>query len=70
LSVSLYGQTYIRPENGSFNAMREKYLDPQSDRITRIDFVGRVSLAFGDMARKGKVETIGRGRAMPWKLRD
>jgi hypothetical protein len=30
--------------------------------------VRRVSLALGDMQRKGKVEKIGRGRAMRWKL--
>jgi hypothetical protein len=27
-----------------------------------------VSLALGDMHRKGKVEKVGRGRAMRWKL--
>jgi hypothetical protein len=30
--------------------------------------VRRVSLALGDMQRKGKAEKIGRGRAMRWKL--
>ena len=49
-------------------AMRDKGLDPENDKPTRTDFVRRVALALGDMHRKGKVEKIGRGRAMRWKL--
>ena len=49
-------------------AMRDKGLDPENDRPTRTDFVRRISLALGDMHRKGKVEKIGRGRAMRWRL--
>jgi hypothetical protein len=49
-------------------AMRDKELDPENDKPTRTDFVRRVSLALGDMQRKSKVEKIGRGRAMRWKL--
>jgi hypothetical protein len=50
-------------------AMRDKGLDPENDKPTRTDFVRRVSLALGDMQRKGKAEKIGRGRAMRWVLR-
>jgi hypothetical protein len=49
-------------------AMRDKGLDPENDKPIRTDFVRRVSLALGDMQRKGKVEKIGRGRAMRWRL--
>jgi hypothetical protein len=49
-------------------AMRDKGLDPESDKPTRTDFVRRVALALGDMQRKSKVERIGRGRAMRWRL--
>jgi ISXO2-like transposase domain len=49
-------------------AMRDKGLDPENDKPTRTDFVRRVALALGHMHRKGKVEKIGRGRAMRWKL--
>jgi len=49
-------------------AMRDKGLDPDNDKPTRTDFVRRVGLTLGDMHRKGKVEKIGRGRAMRWKL--
>ncbi len=49
-------------------AMRDKGLDPENDKPTRADFVRRIALALGDMHRKGKVEKIGRGRALRWKL--
>lgn len=49
-------------------AMRDKGLDPDTDPTTRTDFVRRVTLQLNDLCRKGKVEKIGRGRAMRWKL--
>ena len=49
-------------------AMREKGLDPDNDPVTRTDFVRRVTLQLNDLVRKGKVEKIGRGRAMRWQL--
>jgi hypothetical protein len=49
-------------------AMRDKGLNPEHDKPTRTDFVRRVALALGDMHRKGKIEKIGRGRAMRWRL--
>lgn len=49
-------------------AMRDKGLDPETDPATRTDFVRRVGLQLNDMQRKGKVEKIGRGRALRWKL--
>jgi hypothetical protein len=50
-------------------AMRDKGLNPDSDRPTRTDFVRRVALALGDMHRKGKVENLGRGRPLRWRLK-
>jgi hypothetical protein len=50
------------------DAMRDKGLDPDADLSTRTDFVRRVTLQLNDMQRKGKVEKIGRGRAMLWRL--
>jgi hypothetical protein len=50
------------------DAMRDKGLDPDADLSTRTDFVRRVTLQLNDMHRKGKVEKIGRGRALRWKL--
>jgi hypothetical protein len=48
--------------------MQDKGLDPDNDPVTRTDFVRRVTLQLNDMVRKGKIEKIGRGRAMRWKL--
>jgi hypothetical protein len=49
-------------------AMHDKGLDPENDPATRTDFVRRVGLQLNDMARKGKVERIGKGRALRWIL--
>jgi hypothetical protein len=49
-------------------AMRDKGLDPATDPATRTDFVRRVGLQLNDMQRKGKVERLGRGKALRWKL--
>lgn len=45
-------------------AMRDKGLNPDNDPLTRTDFVRRVTLQLNDLCRKGRVEKIGRGRAM------
>jgi hypothetical protein len=50
-------------------AMRDKELDPDTDPETRRDFVRRVSLQLGDMHRKGKLERLGRGKALRWRLK-
>ena len=50
--------------SGPSQAMLDEGLDPENDKPTRPDFVRRVALALGDMQRKGKIEKIGRGRAM------
>lgn len=49
-------------------AMRDKGLDPDNDPETRTDFVRRVGLQLSDMHRKGKIERLGRGKALRWKL--
>lgn len=49
-------------------AMHEKGLDPESDPVTRTDFVRRVTLQLNDLCRKGKVEKVGKGRTMRWRL--
>jgi hypothetical protein len=50
-------------------AMRDKGLDHDHDPVTRTDFVRRVGLQLNDMQRKGKIERIGRGKALRWSLR-
>jgi hypothetical protein len=49
-------------------AMRDKGLDPDHDPVTRRDFVHRVTLQLNDMHRKGKLEKIGKGPGLRWKL--
>src|SRR5207249_4472983 len=49
-------------------AMIDKGMDPERDRETRKDFVQRVSLQLGDMARKGKIERIGKGPSLRWRI--
>ncbi|HJU17100.1 MAG TPA: hypothetical protein VJ770_11595 [Stellaceae bacterium] len=49
-------------------AMLDKGLDPESDPVTRTDFVRRVTLQLNALAGKGQIEKVGRGRAMRWKL--
>lgn len=49
-------------------AMREKGLDPQHDRATRTDFVRRFNLQLSDLHRKGKIERIGKARALRWRM--
>ena len=49
-------------------AMRDKGLEPDHDPITRMDFVRRVGLQLNDMQRKGKIERLGRVKALRWRL--
>jgi hypothetical protein len=49
-------------------SMRDKGLDPDNDPATRTDFVRRVGLQLGEMYRKGKIERLGRGKALRWRL--
>jgi hypothetical protein len=50
-------------------AMRHKGLDPDNDPVTRTDFVRRVTLQLNDLVRKERVDKVGRGRAIRWKIR-
>jgi hypothetical protein len=45
-------------------------MDPDHDLETRTDFVRHVTMQLNDMARKGKVERIGKGRALRWHTAD
>lgn len=49
-------------------AMRDKGLDPDADPVTRTDFVRRVGLQLNAMQRDGKIERIGKGSALRWRL--
>ena len=49
-------------------AMHDKGLDPATDHPTRTDFVRRVTIQLGALARDGKVERTGKGPALRWRL--
>jgi hypothetical protein len=49
-------------------AMRDKGVDPDNDPETRKDFVRRFGLQLNNMQREGKIERIGRGKALRWRL--
>lgn len=48
--------------------MRDKGLDPDSGPAMRSDFVRRVGLQLGEMHRKGKLERLGNGSNLRWRL--
>jgi hypothetical protein len=49
-------------------AMRDKGLDPNTDPVTRTDFVRRVGLQLNALQRDRKIERIGKGKALRWRL--
>lgn len=49
-------------------AMRDKGLDPENDPVTRTDFVRRVGLQLNALQRDGKIERIGKGSTLRWRL--
>jgi hypothetical protein len=49
-------------------AMTEKGLDPESDLPTRHDFIKRVARMLSDMHKRGKIERLGRGKSIQWRL--
>lgn len=49
-------------------AMRDKGVDPDNDPETRKDFVRRFGLQLNNMQCEGKIERIGRGKHLRWKL--
>jgi hypothetical protein len=50
--------------------MRDKGLDPDTDPVTRTDFVRRVGLQLNALQRDGKIERIGKGKTLRWRLVD
>jgi hypothetical protein len=48
-------------------ALREKQI-PESDKRVRRDFINRIGNVLHDLRRRGKVEKIGRGPGVRWKI--
>jgi len=49
-------------------AMRDKGLNPDNDTHMRSDFIKRLARVLTDMRRHGKIERIGRGKPIRWRL--
>ena len=58
----------ISSKDVAVQAMRDKGLDPQTDPVTRTDFVRRVGLQLNALQRDGKIERIGKGSTLRWQL--
>jgi hypothetical protein len=60
----------IIADDVTVRAMREKGLDPETDRKQRADFTRRILVSLHDLRKAGTVEKIGAGRGVRWKLRE
>lgn len=49
-------------------AMRDKGLDPVADRKVRTSFAQRFLTSLHDLRKAGKVERIGNGKGVQWRL--
>lgn len=58
----------IRADDVTVRAMREKGLDPESDRKLRVDFTRRILVSLHDLRKAGTVEKIGHGRGVRWRV--
>jgi hypothetical protein len=59
---------FIASADIAADAMRSKGLDPDADPETRTDFTRRITAQLSALAREGKMERVGKGRAMRWRL--
>jgi len=48
--------------------MRDKSLHPETDPVTRTDFVRRVGLQLNALQPDGKVKRTGTGSTLKWQL--
>jgi len=62
------GERGISPEDLALKAMADKGL-PEGDQRIRTDFICRFHWALGRMQRAMKLDKIGRGKGVRWRLR-
>lgn len=58
----------VQADDITVRAMREKGLDPESDRKMRTDFTRRILVSLHDLRKNGTVEKVGHGRGVRWRL--
>ena len=60
----------IRADDVTVRAMRDKGLDPESDRKLRADFTRRILVSLHDLMKAGTVEKVGHGRGVRWNVKN
>lgn len=58
----------ICADDVTVRAMRDKGLDPESDRKIRLDFTKRILVSLHDLRKAGTIEKIGHGRGAKWRV--
>ena len=57
----------VKAADLAVQAMKDKGLDPDTDKAVRRDFVRRFLTTLHDLKRAGKVEQIGYGNGVKWR---
>lgn len=58
----------VRADEIAVEAMKEKGLDPETNRKTRTDFNRRILVSLHDLRKANMVEKVGHGRGVVWRL--
>ena len=59
----------IKADDVSVQAMRDKGLDPETERRIRTDFTRRILITLHDLRKAGTIEKVGHGRGVVWRLK-
>ena len=60
----------VKADDIAVVAMREKGMDPETDRKTRSDFIRRILVSLHDLRDSNVVEKVGHGRGVVWRLKE
>ena len=59
----------VKADDIAVRAMRDKGLNPLTDRKLRVDFNRRVLVSLHDLHKANQVEKVGHGRGVVWRLK-
>jgi hypothetical protein len=59
----------IKADDVTVQAMRDKGMDPETNRKLRADFTRRILISLHDLRKTGVIEKIGHGRGVVWRLK-
>ena len=57
----------IKADDVAVQAMRDKGLDPDTERRLRADFTRRILITLHDLRKAGAIEKVGHGKGVQWK---